>query len=423
MTEATNTEPWFHLLQQAQGFEFCAFYHSNGIKNPYSAFDWILACGHDGLSIQHPEFNQLLDWIEKHESEYRFGVLGYDLKNAFENLESNNQALLDTPDAVFFVPQHLYRCKNGLLECVLTPFPELVREPVSPLSGIGFEWKSLCPESEYFHNFEKIQTALQQGDLYEINYCRAFETQLPQNFNGPQAFARLLDHNPSAFSAYFKAGRFELLCASPERFLWKENQLIISEPIKGTAARSPKPETDKQLAQNLLNSEKERRENVMIVDLVRNDLSRICHPGTVGVESLFEIRSLPHVHQMVSTICGQLNPNTGFGDIIKACFPMGSMTGAPKIAAMELAEKLENFKRGWYSGSVGYLNPNGDFDFNVIIRSIVTDHFSRKAYMAAGGAITILSQPESEWNETELKAYSVQNAFMRSDSRLGLAKH
>ena len=187
----------------------------------------------------------------------------------------------------------------------------------------------------------------------------------------------------------------------------KSGNTLISEPIKGTIARSPNQEVDESNAIKLKNSEKERRENVMIVDLVRNDLSRIAKPNTVRVESLYSIRSLPKVHQMVSVISAELESNIEFTEILRSSFPMGSMTGAPKIAAMKLAEELESFRRGWYSGSVGYIEPNGDFDFNVIIRSLIVERDKNRMSTAAGGAITILSDPEMEFQESEWKVQSV----------------
>jgi len=192
-----------------------------------------------------------------------------------------------------------------------------------------------------------------------------------------------------------------------ERFLVKKQNTLISQPIKGTIGKGKTLEEDKLLIQELENSEKDRAENVMIVDLVRNDLAKVCKPGTIKVEELFGIYSYLQVHQMISTVSGELKPNITFGDILRATYPMGSMTGAPKIAAMKFIEELEDFKRGWYSGSVGYIEPNGDFDFNVVIRSLLGNMNTKEIAYCAGGAITIDSETDKEWNEIKLKTKAI----------------
>jgi para-aminobenzoate synthetase component 1 len=208
-------------------------------------------------------------------------------------------------------------------------------------------------------------------------------------------------------AAYFSADSLHLCGASMERYLTKKEDKILSQPIKGTIKKGETIEEDHALIASLLNSEKDRAENVMIVDLVRNDLNKICQTSSVKVTELCEIYSYLQVHQMISTVEGKLKPNTSFTDILRATFPMGSMTGAPKIAAMKHIDELESFKRGWYSGSVGYIQPNGDFDFNVVIRSLLCDEDKKILNYCAGGAITIDSNPENEWEEIQVKTKAI----------------
>jgi len=218
--------------------------------------------------------------------------------------------------------------------------------------------------------------------------------------------------SPNPFSALYKLQDKWLICASPERFLKKEGTRILSQPIKGTAKRIPGNSiSDKQSKEELLHSNKDRSENVMVVDLVRNDLSKVCHEGTVKVDELFGVYSFPQVHQMISTISGELKNDISFSDIIRATFPMGSMTGAPKKRVMELIEQYEKTKRGIFSGAVGYISPDGDFDFNVVIRSIMYNGLSGYLSFQTGSAITFYSNPENEWEECLLKAEAMKNVF------------
>ncbi len=209
-------------------------------------------------------------------------------------------------------------------------------------------------------------------------------------------------------SCYYKAGEHYLISSSPERFLKKKGERILSQPIKGTIRRGKNPQEDENLKQELAFSPKERSENVMIVDLVRNDLSRIAQRGSVQVDQLFGIYTLPSVHQMISTISCRVKPELNFTDILRAVFPMGSMTGAPKISAMNLIDSHEKFKRGWFSGCAGYITPEGDFDFNV---SIMYNEQEQKISFPAGSAITIGSNPEKEYEECLLKAAAMRKVL------------
>jgi para-aminobenzoate synthetase component 1 len=224
-------------------------------------------------------------------------------------------------------------------------------------------------------------------------------------------FRNLGKLSPNPFSALYKVNNKWLICASPERFLKKEGSKIFSQPIKGTAKRSAEKKKDEENRINLGSSQKERSENVMVVDLVRNDLSRVCKKGTVKVEELYGIYSFPQVHQMISTISGELKEGILFAEIIRACFPMGSMTGAPKKRVMELIEQYEKTKRGIFSGAVGYISPTGDFDFNVVIRSIMYNAPAHYLSFQAGSAITFYSDPAQEWEECLVKAEAIKKVL------------
>ena len=256
----------------------------------------------------------------------------------------------------------------------------------------------------------KIKKHIQSGDVYELNYCQAFIGSRPK-FDLLTTYARLSKQTQAPMSGMMSLGGHQILSGSPERFIRKQHQTIISQPIKGTRPRGETPEKDKTLKQKLANSAKDKSENVMIADLVRNDLSKIASPGSVKADELFTIYSFPTVHQMISTISAQVKDETSFTDILRATFPMGSMTGAPKISAMKLIEQFENFKRGPYSGALGYLDSNGNFDFNVLIRSIFHNANNNVIATFAGGAITAESDPEEEYAECMLKAKSMFTAL------------
>jgi para-aminobenzoate synthetase component 1 len=257
---------------------------------------------------------------------------------------------------------------------------------------------------------------MRRGDFYEINYCQAFE--VPQlNADPVSVYTNLTDISPTPFACFYKNSSDYLLCASPERYLQKKGNQLISQPIKGTIKRSLENDAaDKLQVEALKNSSKDKSENVMVVDLVRNDLSRICEQGSVKVSELFGIYSFPQVHQMISTITGTLRSNTSFSEVLEATFPMGSMTGAPKKSVMETIDTLEPTRRGLYSGTVGYFNPEGDFDFNVVIRSIFYNNDTQKTNYQVGGGITIYSDPEKEYEECLLKAAAIKKVLSHNES-------
>lgn len=333
-----------------------------------------------------------------------FGYFGYDLKNHIENLKSENPELAGTPELYFFQPSCLIRLdhQTGLLQQVLGD--GTLREPPHiPDPGITYEIKHLrlrTEKGEYLDRIRRAQEMIREGEFYEVNLSHVLEA----DFSGDpySLFRAMRKRGPVPFAAFLQADRFSVCCSSPERFLCKQGKRIFSQPIKGTSARDNDPLTDRELRKRLLQSEKEQAENLMIVDLVRHDLSRVSQPGSVRVPELFTLQSFETVHQLISTVEGEALEGVDPVTILKSCFPMGSMTGAPKIRSMMAIEDFEDYKRGIYSGAIGYLTPEDDFDFNVVIRTAILG--DGRLFYPVGGAITSDSNPLEEWEETLIKA-------------------
>ncbi|REL29098.1 anthranilate synthase component I family protein [Rhodohalobacter sp. SW132] len=337
----------------------------------------------------------------RRESGWLFGYIGYDMKNSIESLSSENQKLYRTPDLFMMEPSILFVIESGEVDQLLgetLPIPDVDTQN----SARALPIKNIKPgisESSYQHAVEEIKGLIAEGDFYEMNYSYPISA----DYDGDpfQLFRRMSGVNPVPFASLIEMDDFTVCCNSPERFLKKEGSTILSEPIKGTSGRSTDPEIDLKL-RNELKSEKNEAENLMIVDLVRHDLSKVSRPGSIKVSKLYDIQSFGTVHQLISRVEGELRPDTDPVDAIKACFPMGSMTGAPKLRVMKQIEKMESYKRGIYSGAIGYINPNGDFDFNVVIRSCILQN--NRLHYPVGGAITGDSKPEEEWEETKIKS-------------------
>ncbi len=362
---------------------------------------------------------QMLDvFTDQHKGSYIFLSLSYDLKNAIEVLESNNSNPIAFPSIVAFVPSCVWEVQNKKAKVV---FGETNSEFENQLASFLQPTKEKLPSIEfvpeiskerYLSDVKELQEEIQQGNIYEINFCQHYLGKTPKkNWNPIAVHQQLMAQTKAPFSAYFAFDELEVFCASPERFLEKKGTTLRSQPIKGTAKRSKDPVADENLKQALLASKKETAENVMIVDLVRNDFSKIAVKNSVKVTELFGLYTFETVHQMISTIECEVAESISFVDILKATFPMGSMTGAPKISAMKLAEQKESFKRGIYSGAIGYIAPNGDFDLNVVIRSLLHDTKKRNISCAVGGAITILSDPEAEYDECLVKVGKILALF------------
>jgi para-aminobenzoate synthetase component 1 len=398
-------------LQWANSFDICCCLDSNSYSDPFGKFDFVIAAGATQiLNIPTGQaFEALRSFYDLHKT-WMFGLFSYDLKNEQEQLYSRNPDGLHFPELFFFAPKHLITIKDDQVVVLLgnQQILEEIRqtELAVPAPGKSLNIQHKLDKSAYLKKIGELQQHISRGDIYEVTYCQEFFAKSAE-INPLQVFNQLNKVSPTPFAGYFKIYDQYILSASPERFLCKREDKLISQPIKGTAKRHPDGVTDEQVKLELSHNLKEQAENVMIVDLVRNDLTKSAVKGTVKVEELFGIYSFPQVHQMISTISCELKPELHFIDAIKNTFPMGSMTGAPKIRAMELIESHELSKRGAYSGSIGYINPEEEFDFNVIIRSILYQETEKYLSFQVGGAITYASSPEGEYEECMVKASAI----------------
>ncbi len=392
-------------LSLAQQESHMAYYQSNQIEYPYEGFQEILAIGaKDTLNTSIESFEALKSF---HKNEWCFGFLGYDLKNQIENLSSSNHDQMGFNDLEFFKAESIIffsetTCQiegDEILEQILH------REHSSVHSQFS-KPESVETKDTYVETIEELKQHIKDGDCYEINFCQAFKGSFDA-VDALQIYLALNDISPKPFSCFQKFNDHYIISASPERFLKKDGNKIISQPIKGTRPRGETHNEDIRLKTELRNDEKELAENMMIVDLVRNDLAKIAKTGTVKVEEIFGIYSFRQVHQMISTITAEQKEDKHFVDVIKEAFPMGSMTGAPKIKVMELIEHYEKSKRGAFSGASGYISPTGDFDFNVLIRSLFLNTESKQYSFQVGSAITYDSIPENEYEECLVKASAI----------------
>ena len=404
-----------NLLSWASQFQHSASYIGgtsveNGLHMKYD-----MLVGADSISIlnsNEDSFNSLRSYHDA-KKDWIFGFLSYDLKNEVEDLQSKNTDEIQLPNLYFFQPKWLFEIIGNDINIhfpldvprkkMQLVFKEimLIQKEDSSASVVGVE--SRISKSEYISTFNKLQKHIKRGDIYEINFCQEYFANSAE-LNPVNTFENLNEISNSPFSAFFRADDFYLMSASPERFIKKVDNIVISQPIKGTRKRGNSVEEDLKLKAELRQCPKEQSENVMIVDLVRNDLSKTAEKSSVKVEELFGIYSFSQVHQMISTVTSKLKDDVHWSEVLKTTFPMGSMTGAPKIRAMQLIEEYETFKRGLYSGSVGYVTPDGDFDFNVVIRSILYNATNGYVSLAVGSAITSNAKGDEEYAECELKA-------------------
>lgn len=402
------------LLLWSQQFREVTFMDSNNYQQDYSSYDWILAV--DAFtSIKTDYFNAFEDLKQYQQTsrDWIFGYLSYDLKNDTENLTSKNYDGLEFPDLFFFQPKKLFLAKGNQLEIrYLYCCDDEFETDWEEIKSIATDFETLdinvtiqqrISAEQYQEKVSKMLEYIHHGDLYEANFCMEFYAENAQ-IEPVETFLKLNEISKPPFAVFFKNHKQFLLSASPERYLKKEGNLLISQPIKGTAKRFSDPIDDENSKNKLANDAKERAENIMITDLVRNDLSHTAQKGSVQVTELCGIYSFLQVHQMISTITSNLDSQYTAVDALRYTFPMGSMTGAPKISTMKIIEELEETKRGLYSGAVGYFTPEGDFDFNVVIRSILYNQQNQYLSFSVGSAITSLSIPENEYQECLLKA-------------------
>ncbi len=411
------------LLQWSQQYREVVWLDSNQYQQQYSKYDAVLAV--DAFTILQTDSLGAFDKLKEYQettNDWLFGYLTYDLKNDTEYLKSKNFDNLHFPELYFFQPKKIFLLKENELEIQylhvvddeLEEDWEAIQSTV--LSSFSAEIKSdikiklRLSKDSYFDKFKKIQAHIQRGDIYEMNFCQEFYAE-NTSINPLQVYQKLNTISKPPFATFLKLADMYVLSASPERYLKKENIQVISQPIKGTAKRDDDFEKDALLKKHLQEDEKERAENIMIVDLVRNDLSKTAIKGSVKVPELCKIYTFDQVHQMISTVTSEVDCNKSPVEILRTTYPMGSMTGAPKVSAMQIIEELEITKRGLYSGAIGYFTPNNDFDFNVIIRTILYNEKEQYISYSVGGAITAKANAAAEYEECLLKAKAMREAL------------
>jgi para-aminobenzoate synthetase component 1 len=410
------------VLQWSQQFDDVVWLDSNNHNDSYSNYDAVLAI--DAFTAIKTDYFDAFERLKEYHTttnDWIFGYLTYDLKNTTELLKSENFDGLEFPDLYFFQPKKLFLIKDNNVEIQYLQMVddeieqdlleiEQSNGPLTLHSSHPIKIKLRIHKDEYFEKVNRMLAHIHRGDIYEANFCQEFYAE-DSEINAIETFKKLNKISKPPFATFIKTGDKYLMSASPERYIKKSGSSIISQPIKGTAKRSLDAIEDEKLKEELSKDEKERSENIMIVDLVRNDLSHTATRGSVKIEELCKVYSFLQVHQMISTISSLVDAETNAVDIIKTTFPMGSMTGAPKISAMKIIENLEETKRGLYSGSVGYFTPKGDFDFNVIIRSILYNSTKKYISYSVGSAITSKSNPLKEYEECLIKAKAMREVL------------
>jgi para-aminobenzoate synthetase component 1 len=424
------------LLYWSQQFEEVIWLDSNNYPQKESRYDAILAV--DALTSIQTDFVNAFEKLKEYQTltnDWIFGYLTYDLKNDLEDLKSKNLDGLQFPDLFFFQPKKIFLIKGNEveiqylnmvddeLEVDLKQISSINVETVTsslssraksrdekPSSDNNIKIKLRIHKDEYLKKLETMLAHIHRGDIYEANFCQEFYAEDTQ-IHPLETYNKLNTISKPPFATFLKLNDKYLLSASPERYIKKEGDTIISQPIKGTAKRSEHKIEDEQLKIDLSQDQKERSENVMIVDLVRNDLSHTALKGSVKVEELCKVYTFDQVHQMISTVTSKVSDKTHPVDVVSSTFPMGSMTGVPKISAMKIIETLEETKRGLYSGAVGYFAANNDFDFNVVIRSILYNQTNQYVSYSVGGAITSKSEPIKEYEECLVKAKAMREAL------------
>jgi para-aminobenzoate synthetase component I len=414
------------LLLWAQQFEIAVWLDSNNYDQKYSNFDAVLAV--DAISKIETSYENAFSQLKKYQSEvndFIFGYLSYDLKNDIENLTSSNFDGLHFPDLFFFQPKKLVIIKGNTIEIkYISAFEQEIEtdlENINQLQTVlnpvavhrDIKIKLRIHKDDYYKKLNTLLNHIHRGDIYEANFCQEFYSENSE-INPVEVYQNLNEISKPPFATFLKFNNNYLLSASPERYLKKGGEHLISQPIKGTEKRATTKAADEKLILALEQNQKERAENIMIVDLVRNDFSRFAVKGSVKVDELCKVYTFEQVHHLISTVSCSVKNDLHPVDLIKNTFPMGSMTGAPKISAMKIMEELEETKRGLYSGAVGYFTPNGDFDFNVIIRSILYNATKKYISYSVGGAITAKSIPEKEYEECLLKAKAMKHVLLNA---------
>lgn len=401
------------LLLWSQQFREVVFLDSNDYPSKYSSFDCVLAV--DAFTSLQTDYHNAFDDLKQYQQQSKdwlFGYLSYDLKNDTEKLHSNNFDGLHFPDLFFFQPKKLFFLKGNQIEIhylylcddeLESDFHDIINCKLQTKNHKPLDIKQRISQGSYLSKVRSMLEHIHRGDIYEANFCMEFYAK-NATIDPSNIYQKLNSISKPPFATFFKNNQYYLLCASPERYLRKEENKVISQPIKGTAKRFSDSVLDENSKKELSENPKERSENIMIVDLVRNDLSHTATKGSVEVEELCGVYTFKQVHQMISTVVSKVESTIPPIEILQTTFPMGSMTGAPKISAMKIIEELEETKRGLYSGAVGYFTPTHDFDFNVVIRSILYNAQNKYLSFSVGSAITAQSIAEQEYEECLLKA-------------------
>jgi len=406
------------MLSWANQFGVCCFLDNNSYTGKHHSYECLLAAGAAAFFAPQKNIVASLQDFYRLRNDWLFGHFSYDLKNEIENLTSSHEDKVGFPDIFLFQPLTIIKINGNLVTfSCLQDEPSIIFENIQattikktePSSAIHIQPR--ITKKTYLQTIRELQQRILRGDCYEINYCMEFFAE-NTGINPLEIYQQLISISPNPFSCFYKLNNKYLLCASPERYLKKEGNTIVSQPIKGTIHRnSTDINADEINKKQLYASSKDRSENVMVVDLVRNDLSKICKENSVEVEELFGIYTFPQLHQMISTVKGELRNDIDLPGILKATFPMGSMTGAPKKRVMELIEQYEHTRRGIFSGAVGYITPEKDFDFNVVIRSIMYNQTNQYLSYQVGSGITFYSNAEEEYKECLLKAKAIEKVL------------
>ena len=377
-------------------------------------------------SLELNEFESLSKadgFIDQHNGKYVFSCISYDVKNSIEKLTSSNSDFISFPYAIFWTAKLVLTIVDDQFVIIEgggndIDFDEVevfvsafMKEQETSLAVQNVQFHPSISKEFYLTKIDQAKEQIQLGNLYELNFCQQFVASNVKEINSPLLFHRLHKMTEAPFSVYVKWMNWEVFCGSPERFIQRKGSKMITQPIKGTIQRGKTSLEDKQFINQLSTNPKEISENMMITDLVRNDLSKIALKGSVCVEELIGVHTFKTLHHLISTVACELSEEVTFSTIFEAMFPMGSMTGAPKLSVMKITEELESFKRGIYSGTIGCIYPSGDFDFNVVIRSLVYNQTLRTLSCAVGSAITIESDPESEYNECLTKVKRIIELF------------
>nr|WP_262904352.1 aminodeoxychorismate synthase component I [Christiangramia sediminis] len=402
-------------------FQEIAWLDSNEYDSKTGEYEAILAVeAFTAIKTDHLNAFDKLKEYQETTADWIFGYLSYDLKNDVERLKSSNFDGLHFPDLYFFQPQKIIFIKEDQIEFhYLRMIDDEIEDDFEDIQNYDLKSdeehtpvkvEARISKQEYLDKIGLMLNHIYRGDIYEANFCQEFYAENVQidPFN---IYRSLNEISTPPFAAYLKLENVNLISASPERYLRKRGSELLSQPIKGTARRAEDIEEDRKIASELAKDPKEQSENVMIVDLVRNDLSRIAKKGSVKVDELCKVYTFKQVHQLVSSVTAEIADDIPPVEALRTSFPMGSMTGAPKISAMKIIEELEESKRGLYSGAVGYFTPDGDFDFNVVIRSILYNSENNYLSFSVGGAITAKSDPEKEYEECLLKAKAMREVL------------